>query len=128
MNKLWIDFDSLPEKREALRKRGIYTYRGASISNTMVFRMIAKIAHSYAVAEIGIDRFEPLLTDYIRGKPGDIEYLIGGTEQPEPETTAPYSLSCWTEECRGIPHLVTSVRFLADKKARTYIAVVGPLK
>lgn len=46
------------------------------------FRMVAKIAHSYAVAMIGLDAFEPFLLDIIKGK-ADEEvclYIGGPTE------------------------------------------------
>jgi len=32
-------------------------------------RMLAKIAHSYAAAEIGLRSFRPVLSEFIRGKP-----------------------------------------------------------
>jgi hypothetical protein len=42
-------------------------------------RMLAKIAHSYAAAEIGVDNFIPLATDFILEKTEiDGNYLVGG--------------------------------------------------
>ena len=43
-------------------------------------RMLAKIGHAYAVAEVGKDKFKPLLLDIIFGRNDDYAYLIGGDE------------------------------------------------
>lgn len=43
-----------------------------------LFRVMAKIAHSYISAEIGLDNFEPMLSEFILGKNNDLgSYLIG---------------------------------------------------
>jgi hypothetical protein len=45
---------------------------------TKLFRVIAKIAHSYISAEIGLDNFNPMLPEFILGKDNDLgSYLIG---------------------------------------------------
>jgi hypothetical protein len=43
-------------------------------------RMLAKIAHSYAVAELGVDAFEPLLPPLILGQSLDLPDHVGGTK------------------------------------------------
>ena len=48
-------------------------------------RMLAKIAHGYAVAELGLDRFAPALPDLILGRnPSLASYLIGKCPIPPP--------------------------------------------
>jgi hypothetical protein len=43
----------------------------------MFCRMVAKIAHSYAVAELGMNSFEPFLPDVILGKAPSISRFVG---------------------------------------------------
>ncbi len=42
-------------------------------------RLLAKIAHGAAIANFGLDTFEPLLPDYILGRDKSLSYVIGGT-------------------------------------------------
>jgi hypothetical protein len=53
-------------------------------------RLLAKIAHSYAVAELGIDAFDPLCLDVIMGRTSNCGYLVGGSMdiQPLPDSTS----------------------------------------
>jgi hypothetical protein len=46
-------------------------------------RMIAKIAHAFAVADQGLDKFTPLLPDVVLGRSDNLADLIGG-EMPCP--------------------------------------------
>jgi hypothetical protein len=47
-------------------------------------RMLAKIAHGYAYAKCGIDKFEPSLLDIILGKDERAPYFIGGDQRGIP--------------------------------------------
>lgn len=73
-------------------------------------RMLAKIAHSYAVAEVGLGSFMPLMGDFILERQEfDENYLVGGyLELPdrEPEvlhkldwggTARPLAPRCWSK-------------------------------
>jgi hypothetical protein len=42
--------------------------------------MLGKIAHAYAVANCGIDGFEPLIPDILINNSGDIFYYVGGAK------------------------------------------------
>jgi hypothetical protein len=42
-------------------------------------RLLAKIGHGYATAELGIDAFTPLTCDLIRGLSDDYFYTVGGS-------------------------------------------------
>lgn len=45
-------------------------------------RMIGKVGYSYAVAELGLRMFVPLVPPYIMGKCEDIKLLVGSTPTP----------------------------------------------
>jgi hypothetical protein len=48
-------------------------------------RMLAKIAYSYAIAELGFGAFEPLCLDIILGKSNNYSYTVGGSFDLKPE-------------------------------------------
>jgi hypothetical protein len=127
MDKLWIDLEYEAEVKVRLSRRGIYSWKGRDIKNEMVFRLIAKIAHAYTVAEIGLGNFNPLLVEYIRYQTGDIHLLIGGTETSEVETDLPYRLSYEVQEIAGTEYIVVKVQVFASRLAPTFLAVSGSL-
>jgi hypothetical protein len=72
----WVGFQN-----EEIRKKlvdGGPSLRLVTLDNHMFSRMIAKIAHSYAVAELGIHSFQPVLLDLILDKSQTPFYWIGG--------------------------------------------------
>jgi len=48
-------------------------------------RLLAKIAHAYAVAEYGLDGFQPFLVELILGRDDKLAYYIGGTNDALPD-------------------------------------------
>jgi hypothetical protein len=54
-------------------------------------RMLAKIAHSFAIALFGLNAFQPFLRDFILGKSNHMTYFIGSTD-PEPALASPENL------------------------------------
>jgi len=58
------------------------------VNKSAFIRMIAKIAHAYAVAEEGADAFVPLLPDIILGRADTYAYLVGGDEETPRDPTA----------------------------------------
>lgn len=94
------------------------------------FRMIAKIAHAFAVSQIGIDAFESHLPHIIiRDVAPIIPYLIGKSEIVLPIRPDTHShqlglgLTPW-----GGGHLVTArVQLFALSRGPAYKVIVGPL-
>lgn len=95
--------------------------------NPAVFcRMIAKIAHGAAVAELGMDSFEPLLPDIIMGRSPYISYLVGSLRR---------TTSRLRNRKKAIPHeitlklqegfLVATVQLFANLGMPIHQAVVG---
>jgi hypothetical protein len=103
------------------------------VGNMIFLRMIAKIAHCFAVWNIGIDNFQPFLTDFILGKSEDnVFYYIGGYPDPPPNTNTThihleylkvnFDPAAKDEEVKNV--LVT-VRLFGDIGAPPYFVVVG---
>jgi len=75
-----VDAEIFPDKDARLRRLGADTAIDQVAVNALaIARMIAKIAHSYAVAKIGLDAFEmTYLNEVIRRGAEDWNYWVGG--------------------------------------------------
>lgn len=89
------------------------------------FRMLAKIAHSYSIAELGLDAFTPSLIPLIRdGELSNSIQHIGGLSKAEPASRAVHEISHLEVGAR--PRLVVvRVRLFAALEAPTYIVSAG---
>ncbi len=84
--------------------------------------LLAKIAHSFAVAELGFS-FIPYLRDMIRNaNTSEIAAIIGGKKNTEPRTAALHELSL---ENNNDDLIVVRIRILAHFEAPTYFVVAG---
>jgi hypothetical protein len=91
-------------------------------------RMIAKIAHSFAVAEMGLEAlspFELLLPDLILGRREDCGTLIGGNHRIDDRTPAANVLEVFNAVRAHQEFIVGRIRLLACLATPTYHAVVG---
>jgi hypothetical protein len=84
-------------------------------------RFIAKIAHGAAVAELGLDAFDPLLPDIIAGRSKYFSHLVGSTIKRGTYRTSLHEISLFLQ--RG--YVVASVQLFAKFGFRPYAAVVG---
>lgn len=92
-------------------------------------RMLAKIAHSYAIAKCGIDTFDPALLDLILGRAEDAPYLVGGASalslQKQPNIMHDlYPVGCKVEPL-GAEYLAIAIRLFAFMDMPRYLVVVG---
>jgi hypothetical protein len=99
-----------------------------SATSTQLGRMLAKISHAYAVAELGIEGFNPVLQPIIRGL--DTEHLphyIGGSRDIPQCLPIHYSLALSvTTSTNGKKFIVVEIRLLSDIQGMpTYRVVVG---
>jgi len=96
--------------------------------NVMKFsQMLAKIAHSYAVAEIGQNAFRPLLPDLILGKSNTPAYLVGGDASAPPPVTEPILHHIYRQHCltNGVEYVLVAIRLFAFIGMPRYHIVVG---
>jgi hypothetical protein len=93
-------------------------------------RMLAKIAHSYAVAERGLGAFQPFLPNLIRGiGPRYLAQCVGGSLVPEPSSSNRHELSMQTHRRADKEEfLVVRLRLFANKDMPTYYIVAGKTK
>lgn len=118
--------------RECAAKFGGQVSAERLIDLDSYFRMIAKIAHGWAVAHRGLGTFRPLLPDFILGKhPELLPYLIGDTpwEKTEPyEGRLSHMLLLTNLEWKGRSYLLARVWLFAAHNAPAYTVVVGDLE
>lgn len=90
-------------------------------------RMLAKIAHTYAIAEHGMDSFEPMLTEIILGKDDRLPFLIGGDETLPTLESEPYLHNIYRQDCAigGVHHMLVAIRLFAFIGMPRYLVVVG---
>lgn len=78
-------------------------------------RFIAKIAHSYAVANYGLNLFCPFLLDIILGRADCTPYLIGANPERQPPTPfKSHELSLRIREFNGTTYVFGRVRLFTD--------------
>ncbi len=88
--------------------------------------MMGKIAHSFTVAELGYDNFEPLLLRLIvKNELSDCDSFIGSLEQDEPQSNQLHEISLGSSS-KG--YIIVRVRLLAKLGSPTYFVVVGKKK
>lgn len=92
-------------------------------------RLLAKIAHGYATAELGLRAFRPYLPDYIRGTSWEFEsQCIGGEQDVPPATEALHEIACGVVSVDGKNLVVVTLRLFAFIGAPLYRIVVGELE
>lgn len=96
---------------------------------TKLARFVAKIAHAYAVAELGADTFQPYLQPLILGQAQDfLSHYIGGTyDEKLAPTSQTFDLALEIRrDAVGEEHWVCSVRLYSHFSGMPrYLAVVG---
>ncbi len=96
--------------------------------NSLVFaRLLAKTAHCCAVAEYGIEGFDPFLNDIILGKDyRRMFYYIGGRLNLQPADPTYYTMELGLIKTPPLEEYVhVSIRIFADLGSPTYRVVVG---
>jgi hypothetical protein len=87
-------------------------FRIAPVNVEAYCRMLAKIAHAYAVAELGFDAFRPVLANFIRGQPlRQLWHWIGS------DTVMPAAQAALQSTLHDIQWLVPTIN------GRTYVMV-----
>jgi hypothetical protein len=119
------------DMKDKIKKLGGRVLLGGTseLSSDDVGRFIAKIAHSYAVAELGIGSFIPFLTRAIRGdRPMNLSRYVGGPFMPQPIIPTQREHVIHIAECktrRGENYVMARVRLFAPFNLPVYDVVVG---
>lgn len=112
------------EIRPFLKKEGDRIRVGA-VKADVFCQMLAKIAYSFAIAELGYGAFEPLVLPIILGKSTNFGHLIGGDPQPPPPSAHLHEASWEWQIVRLQTYIVVNVRLFGQSGAPQYHVVVG---
>lgn len=104
---------------------GVYSIMPEAKAHVAEFcQMLAKIAYSYAVAELGYGNFEPyLLPSILKAELSDCDSYIGSLETDEPSSTSLHELSLGRSTHNN--QIVVRTRLLSKLGTPTYFVVVG---
>lgn len=101
-------------------------FRVATFNNHVFCQMLAKIAHSYAVAEWGFHSFRPLLLDLIFGRSDTASYWVGGDMTTKPaDTNGLHKMQLKREMLLGTEYVVAYITLFCMFGAPEYRVVVG---
>lgn len=98
----------------------------ATVTAPEFFRMLAKIAHAFAVAELGRGSFSPFLMPMIcnADTSNSVQY-IGGLQFGERATTGLHELSFGSHTCARPNIVAVRIWLLASLETPTYYVAVG---
>ncbi|MDQ0446981.1 hypothetical protein [Methylobacterium aerolatum] len=87
---------------------------------------IIKICYAYAIAELGIDSFEPVCLPQILGKDNNISYIFGqkGETQPEAGDTIIWKITLAYIVSRSMPPVLTAQCVFLEKMGMPIYEVV----
>jgi hypothetical protein len=89
-------------------------------------RMIAKIAHAFAVAEMGMEAFAPFLVPMIRdGDTSNSVQYVGGLQFAEPPSIVVHEVSFGMHTCKRPDIVGVRIRLLSALETPTYFVAVG---
>ena len=106
------------QRQKALEATGFRGALAVAQFNPIDFmRVLAKIAHGYAVFNVGLGGFRACLQPRILGKANDLSYFVGGHNQPilVPQgSTKPYSIAAFQIAVNGQMYLGAQIRLFAS--------------
>ena len=94
------------------------------------FRLLAKIAHGFAIAQYGPKAFKPFLPDLILDHCQNIPDYIGNVPEDFPQDAIPealHEIKLQRKETEGAIYLVANIQLFANLGAPIYQVVVGEL-
>lgn len=129
---LWIRAASfrdgiMPHLEKLARHLGVaYIEPQAHFIAPPFFRMLAKIAHAFAVAEMGVQSFQPFLLPIILREEteNNVQY-IGGISGTEPACEALHELVLIPRQGPSKDVVAVRIRLLALLETPTYFVAVG---
>jgi hypothetical protein len=122
---------SFTDIRKTAQTYGIREWSYGSMDTRLFCRMIAKIAHAFAMGTMGPERFEPILPELIRDPDltsRAILPFIGGQPIKSPSPERRHHLEHTSVEIDGKIYFLVNVRLFANLGAPIYCAVIGTPK
>lgn len=96
-----------------------------SINPTNFARFLAKIAYSYAVADVGKDSFRPLILPFLKGETNVFTDLVGGDYELPPPNNNMHELQCFVFDANAVTFRFVRLRLFSCYGSPVYHVVVG---
>lgn len=130
---IWMQ-ELISDSINEMRDRGLPSFASPSIDTVRFCQMLAKIAHGFAVAELGLDGFKPLLLEQLilrelapKENWCGCYRLVGGDTRDYAPDDALHVMG-WGVDQRGDKHfLVVAVRLFANLGAPVFHVIAGEL-
>jgi hypothetical protein len=124
------------DTRQKIEEHGGKGVRFGAFNPGLFARMLAKIAHAFAVADQGLNKFTPLLPRLILGRDENLSSLVGGSMVVPPAFDALHQLELevgWIQDVdytkAGLPantqFLIIHIRLFSFLAAPLYHVVAG---
>jgi hypothetical protein len=113
------------DEKKLRKQYGITAFSTVRWDTVMFCSMLAKIGHSFAVAELGLGSFTPMLLDLIVHQDRDSIRLIGGEPNLKPPSSALHEIGLGYRRSNGKDYVVATIRLFAAQGGPTYHVVVG---
>ena len=115
------------DQKKLLRDYGVASFASVPWDTHLLFRMLAKIGHALAVAELGKEKFTPSLLDLItKGNPDYFNHIGGQPDLDiDPTSKAIHELGLGYQRANGKDYVVAKIRLFAKYSGPIYYVVVG---
>jgi hypothetical protein len=117
---------AIPDFKERIAQMGapVSVKVGVGVSQSFFGRFLAKIAHAYTAAEIGLGEFSPLLIDIIFGRnTPSLSWLIGSPLGQDDQPTSLFHEIKFVDLSRT--YITVMVRLFPDRQLPPYYVVSG---
>jgi hypothetical protein len=117
--------------KEKLQRRGMKSFASPGLDTVLFSKMLCKIGHSVAAAEVLTENFDPLALGFLLASLGKTEhddrrdYFVGGNSYPEPPTPYLHELGLGLYEAHDRTFLIARIRLFAFLGAPAYFVTVG---
>lgn len=115
------EMEEFASQRQIGRMKTNFTFRWGPFA-----RMLAKIGHAHAVAELGMEGLEFLLPPIIRGESNHLAYFVGGIEGTALTLSPPHDMGLAITTIGSDSYLVALMTFLGHRLP-TYQVVVAKI-
>jgi hypothetical protein len=115
------------DEKDLFRKYQIGSFATPYWDHLMFRRMLAKIGHALAAAELGIKSFSPLLTDLIRhGDRAGMRFVGGEPDlNANPASSVLHELGLGYQKIAGATYVVAKIRLFAQHGGPIYYVITG---
>ncbi len=105
---------------------GEVAFKVGDVHQGALLRFMAKTAHAFAAAKLGLDGFKPLLADIILNRSNTLTYFVGASDAPEPVgDTNSFEMKCGEYPVGDKRYVVVWLRLFGLLGGPAYVVAVG---